>query len=153
MPDEPPQPLYDRLERLEHELERLTAAVGLLGIKPCSWCKKFLRSSDPATFFSRDTPVCYECVPEWWHYQCNQLSVNEREIIERQLKIWLLRYRHIGPLGYLRVTILSERWPKKRKATIHYTYVAHPTPPHCLTLPYPFNRLKDSEQLQVPHYG
>ena len=94
MPDEPTRPLYDRLERLEHELERLTAAVGRLGIKPCSWCKKFLRSSEPATFFSRDTPVCYQCVPEWWRYQCNQLSVHEREIIERQLKTWLLRYRH-----------------------------------------------------------
>lgn len=26
--------------------------------------------------------------------QCNQLSVNEREIIERQLKTWLLMYHH-----------------------------------------------------------
>ena len=61
---------------------------------PCSWCKKFLRSSEPATFFSRDTPVCYECVPGWWHYQCHQLSVIEREISERQLKTWLLSYGH-----------------------------------------------------------
>jgi hypothetical protein len=35
----------------------------------------------------------------------------------------------LGLLGYLRVTILSELWPQKRKATIHYSYVAHPFEP------------------------
>jgi len=92
MPEETNQELYDRVARLERDLERLTTGVSLLGIKSCSWCKKFLRSSDPATLFDPGTPVCYGCLLEWWHHQCNQLSVKEREVIERALKTWLLRY-------------------------------------------------------------
>jgi hypothetical protein len=94
MPEETNQELYDRVARLERDLERLTTGVRLLGIKSCSWCSKFLRSSDPATLFDTGTPVCYSCVLEWWHHQCNQLTVQERENIERALKIWLLRYHH-----------------------------------------------------------
>lgn len=94
MPEQTNQELSDRVARLERDLERLTSGVRLLGIKSCCWCNKFLRSSDPATLFDPGTPVCYNCVLEWWHHQCNQLNVQERENIERALKIWLLRYHH-----------------------------------------------------------
>ncbi len=82
------------MARLERDLERLTTGVRLLGIKSCSWCNKYFRCSDSVTLFDPGTPVCYSCVLEWWHHQCNQLSVQERENIERALKIWLLRYHH-----------------------------------------------------------
>lgn len=94
MPEETNQALCDRVARLERDFERLTTAVGQLGIKACSRCKRFLRTSDPATLFDHGTPVCYGCVLEWWRHQCTQLSVKEREITERALKIWLLRYHH-----------------------------------------------------------
>jgi hypothetical protein len=94
MPDDSAQTLNDRLARLECDLEHLTAGVGLLGIKPCSWCKRFLRASDPAALFDHGSPVCYRCIPEWWPHQCGQLSVKEREIAEHELKIWLVSYHH-----------------------------------------------------------
>jgi hypothetical protein len=94
MPAETKESLQDRVERLERDLEHLTTGAGLLGIKACCWCKKFFRTSDPGALFDAATPVCYGCIAEWWRNQCNELNVSQREIIERALKIWLLRYHH-----------------------------------------------------------
>ncbi len=68
MPEQTNQELYDRVTRLERDLERLTTGVRLLGIKSCSWCNKYFRSSDSVTLFDPATPVCYSCVLEWWHH-------------------------------------------------------------------------------------
>ena len=64
MPEQTNQELSDRVARLEGDLERLTTGVRLLGIKSCSWCNKFLRSSDPASLFDPGIPVCYSCILE-----------------------------------------------------------------------------------------
>ena len=94
MPDDPNQALNDRLAALQSDLERLTTGVALLGIKPCSWCKKFFRNSDPGALFDAGGTVCYGCIPEWWLRQSSELSLKQRELIEYELKNWLVRCHH-----------------------------------------------------------
>lgn len=94
MSDDPNQALHGRLDELERYLERLTTGVALLGIKACVWCKKFFRNSDPATLFEVGTTVCYSCVAEWWQSQSIDLSAKQREVVEYELKNWLIRCHH-----------------------------------------------------------
>ena len=94
MPDDPNQVLHDRLAELTSHLERLTTGVSLLGIKPCVWCKKFFRSSDPGVLFEAGTTVCYTCIPEWWQHQSGEVSLKQKEFIEYELKNWLVRCHH-----------------------------------------------------------
>jgi len=94
MPDDPTQALHDRLTELESHLQRLTTGMALLGIKPCCWCKKFFRSSDPGALFEAGATVCYTCISEWWHHESTQSSLKQREFIEYELKNWLVRCHH-----------------------------------------------------------
>ncbi|HEY3972615.1 MAG TPA: hypothetical protein VGM18_06400 [Candidatus Sulfotelmatobacter sp.] len=83
----------DRLANLQRDLDRLTAGVSLLGIKPCHSCGKFFRSANPATLFeSRGNTICYDCLPEWWENYCGRLNATDREIAEHTLKIWLVTH-------------------------------------------------------------
>ncbi len=38
--------------------------------------------------------VCYGCVPEWWQRRRTELSVRDREVVERKLTRWLLDHHH-----------------------------------------------------------
>ena len=51
MPEKSEASVEEILARQALELERLKDAFGLLGVSPCSWCKKFLRRSDPGALF------------------------------------------------------------------------------------------------------
>jgi hypothetical protein len=81
------------LARHELELDRLKEALGLLGVRPCGWCKKF-RRSDPGTLFDAGELVCYGCIHEWWPHRCAQLSSKDRETLEGKLVRWLREYHH-----------------------------------------------------------
>jgi len=98
MPDvpnhDPNQVLNDRLAGLERDLERLTTGVSLLGIKPCCWCKKFFRTSEPGALFEAGAVVCYGCIHDWWTHQSTELSLKQRELFEYELKNWLVRCHH-----------------------------------------------------------
>src|SRR5215469_13679635 len=78
------------LEGLESELHDLVQGLSLLGIKRCSWCKRFFRSSDPGALFSGAGEfVCFECIPGWWPSRREQLSCAERQETEGNLVFWL----------------------------------------------------------------
>lgn len=80
------------LARLEHELELVTQALSLLGLRRCSQCGKFVRASDRAACFDGGESVCIDCLERWWKACRAQHSVKEREIIERRLVSWLINY-------------------------------------------------------------
>src|ERR1700693_1266885 len=82
-------PLEEVLARQQLDLERLRDALGLLGVNDCSWCKKFLRRSEPGALFDAGELVCYGCVPEWWAQRCADLSTKDRENLEGKLVFWL----------------------------------------------------------------
>ncbi|MGA8835076.1 MAG: hypothetical protein WB538_05540 [Candidatus Sulfotelmatobacter sp.] len=71
------------------EIERLKDAFGLLGVSPCSWCKKFYRRSDPGALFDAGVLVCYSCIHDWWPQSCAQLNSKDRENLEGKLVFWL----------------------------------------------------------------
>src|SRR5579863_4852363 len=78
----------ETLARHELDLDRLKQAFGLLGVRACSWCKKFFRS-DPGALFDAGEPVCYGCIHEWWPHRCEQLSIKDRQDLEGKLVFWL----------------------------------------------------------------
>jgi hypothetical protein len=48
--------------------------------------------------------VCYDCVPRWWLHKRPELSTDDRQKAERQLRNWLVSHYHpevIGQLGDL----------------------------------------------------
>ena len=49
--DDPERVLSERLASLERGLEHLKAGLGLLLIKPCSWCGIYYRCSDLGALF------------------------------------------------------------------------------------------------------
>ena len=55
-------PLEEVLARQQLDLDRLKDALALLGVSACSWCKKFLRRSDPGSLFDAGELVCYGCI-------------------------------------------------------------------------------------------
>ncbi|MGA9980775.1 MAG: hypothetical protein WBQ08_19300 [Candidatus Sulfotelmatobacter sp.] len=89
MPEDSNSLPEDVLARHELDLDRLKDALALLGVNLCSWCKKFLRRSDPGSLFDAGELVCYGCVREWWPQRAAQLTVKEREILEGKLVFWL----------------------------------------------------------------
>ena len=80
----------------QHELDhgRLKDALALLGVNACSWCKKFLRRSDPGALFDAGELVCYGCISGWWAHRCTELSSKDREILEGKLVYWLRGSHH-----------------------------------------------------------
>jgi hypothetical protein len=87
MPDEIDP--HDILARQQLELDRMKDALALLGVNACSWCRKFVRRSDPGALFDAGELVCYGCVREWWPERSAQLGVKERESLEGKLVFWL----------------------------------------------------------------
>jgi hypothetical protein len=90
MADESANLLPEKLARMERELEYLSGGLGLLGIKACTWCRKFFRLSDPGALFECDQLVCYACLPDWWLHRSPELSVKDRQTIEHKLMRWLV---------------------------------------------------------------
>jgi hypothetical protein len=87
MPDESDP--RDILARHQLELDRMKDAFALLGVNTCSWCKKFVRRTDPGSLFDAGELVCYGCIREWWPERSAQLGVKERESLEGKLVFWL----------------------------------------------------------------
>jgi hypothetical protein len=94
MSEKPEPSVEEMLARQQLDLDRLRDALGLLGVSACSWCKKFLRRSDPGALFDAGELVCYGCIPEWWPQRCVQLSTKERENLEGKLVFWLRDHHH-----------------------------------------------------------
>ena len=86
--------LEERLASLERGLEHLKAGLGLLGVKPCSWCGVFYRRSDPGALFDCGELVCFDCVPRWWLHRSPELSANDRQKPEGDLRRWLVTHHH-----------------------------------------------------------
>jgi hypothetical protein len=97
--DDPEKGVEERLASLKRDLEHLKAGVGLLGITPCSWCNVFYRRSDPGALFHCGEFVCYDCVPQWWLRRCPELSGDDRQRTERELRRWLVNHHHAEVIG------------------------------------------------------
>src|SRR5579863_7878529 len=91
MPEKSDPPLEAVLARHELDLDRLKDALRLLGVRPCSWCRKFQRS-DPGALFDAGELVCYACIHECWPQRSAQLSSKDREPLEGKLVYWLREY-------------------------------------------------------------
>ena len=84
--------LFETMVRVEHDLSDVIAALVLLGVKRCSQCKQFFRSSDPGALFENGHIVCYKCIPDWWSSMSTRLGVTDRERIEGKLASWLRKH-------------------------------------------------------------
>jgi len=82
----------ERLSRIERELERQRAGLGLLGVRPCSQCGIFYQRSSPGALFSCGELVCFNCIQQWWLDHCPKLNINDRPKIESELCRWLLNH-------------------------------------------------------------
>jgi hypothetical protein len=92
----------EALPGIEREIAELRNALGLLGLKQCSWCRKYLRFGEPGALFDAGELVCYTCALDWWKNKCPQLPVAERSAIEHKLVHWLIYQHHskvIRPAG------------------------------------------------------
>jgi hypothetical protein len=94
MPDKTETSVEEAWARQAQEIERLKDGLGLLGVNPCSWCRKFVRRTDPGALFDAGELVCYGCIPEWWPQRCSQLPEKERENLEGKLVFWLRDHHH-----------------------------------------------------------
>ncbi len=82
------------LGRQQLDLDRLKDALGLLGVNPCAWCKKYFRRSDPGALFDAGELICYKCIREWWPQCEGQITTKEREDLEGKLVFWLRDHHH-----------------------------------------------------------
>src|SRR5271166_4805197 len=94
MPDKLETNVEEVLARQALEIARLKDAFGLLGVSDCSWCKKFLRRSDPGALFDAGELVCYGCILDWWTHRCAELGAKERADLESKLVFWLRANHH-----------------------------------------------------------
>jgi hypothetical protein len=94
MPDESENDLRAAVSRIERELGQVKDALGLLGVQPCHWCKRFFRRADHGALLDCGDLICYECIHEWWPHRCVELNVKDREAIERKLKRWLVTHHN-----------------------------------------------------------
>jgi len=91
MSDKPEKSLDERLASLERGLEHVKSGLGLLGVKPCTWCGTFYRRSDAGALCDDcGDSVCYRCIPQWWSHRCPELSPEDRQTAERMLSRWLI---------------------------------------------------------------
>ena len=86
---------------IERDLQHFKAGLGLLGIKPCSWCGTFYRRSDPGALCDCGESVCYDCIPRWWPHRSPELSAEARQTVERELRQWLVSHHHAEVIGKL----------------------------------------------------
>jgi hypothetical protein len=101
VPDDLEKGLDERLASLERSLAHLKTGLGLLGVKPCSWCGTFYRRSDPAALFDCGELVCYDCIPRWWLQRSQELSAKDRLTAESALRRWLVTHHHAEAIGQL----------------------------------------------------
>ena len=94
MPERFDPRVEEALARYKLDLNRLKDAFGLLGVSPCSWCKKFFRRSDPGALFDAGELVCYGCIHHWWNHRCTKLNTKDRENLEGKLVFWLRSNHH-----------------------------------------------------------
>jgi hypothetical protein len=99
--DDPEKRQDERLANLERGLEHLKAGLGLLGVTPCGWCGIYYRRADPGALFHCGEFVCYDCIPRWWLHRCPELSTNDRQKVERELRRWLVSDHHAEVIGQL----------------------------------------------------
>lgn len=76
------------------EIERMKEALALLGVNPCSRCKKFFRRSEPGALFDAGQLICYACVREWWPQYRDETERKQREALEGKLVFWLRDHHH-----------------------------------------------------------
>jgi hypothetical protein len=87
--------LHEALPHIERELTALKNALGLLGLKQCSWCRKYLRLVEPGALFDAGQQlVCYGCTYDWWTNMCPGLPVKDRSALEHKLMRWLIYQHH-----------------------------------------------------------
>lgn len=94
MSDSTEKSLEERLASVERSLQHIKDGLGLLGLKPCTWCGVLYRRSDAGALFHYDELVCFNCIPHWWSHRCPELSVSERQKAERELRQWLVSHHH-----------------------------------------------------------
>jgi hypothetical protein len=87
-------PVEEILDGHRLDVERLKDAFALLGVNPCSWCKKFFRRADVGALFDAGELVCYTCIRDWWPQRSAQLGIKERENLEGKLVFWLRETHH-----------------------------------------------------------
>lgn len=92
--------LTDVLEGVERNLNDLVQGLSLLGVKRCSRCKKFFRTSDPGALFGgAGGLICFECIPEWWPSRREQLDCADRQKTETNLVFWLRSFHNARSLN------------------------------------------------------
>jgi hypothetical protein len=101
LPGAPEKALDDRLASLERELDHLKAGLGLLGVKPCSWCGIYHRISDSGALFTCGELACFNCLPQWWLHRSPGLSGTDRQVAERELRRWLVTHHNAEVIGRL----------------------------------------------------
>jgi hypothetical protein len=99
--DDPEKGVEEGLASLKRDLEHLKAGLRLLGVTPCSWCGIYYRRSDPSALFNYGDLVCYNCIARWWLHRCPELSGDERQKVERDLRRWLVNHHHAEVIGRL----------------------------------------------------
>lgn len=82
----------DAIARLERDVALLKDALLLLGINNCSQCGKYFRASDRGARFDGRELICMDCLSRWWSRRSEELSVKDREVVERKLLNWLVSY-------------------------------------------------------------
>jgi hypothetical protein len=85
---------FETMVRVEHDLDDVINGLALLGVKRCSQCKQFFRSSEPGALFENGHTVCYKCIPEWWAASSQRLGVEDRERLEGKLASWLRKHHN-----------------------------------------------------------
>lgn len=78
------------LEGIVQELRHLKDALGLLGIRQCSYCGKYFLSEHGKSLFEAGELSCFNCIQDWWQRRSPGLTVQERQTIEQKLLRWLV---------------------------------------------------------------
>jgi len=84
--------IFETIANLQRDLNAVTDALALLGVRRCSQCKQFFSSTEPGALFDCGQLVCYGCVPDWWTTVSAKLSVPQREKLEGKISSWLRKY-------------------------------------------------------------
>jgi len=90
--DESGEQLVETLLPILRDSSHVIDSARARGVKSCCWCKKSLQHVEPGVLFDCGELVCFGCIPTWWAHRCPELSVAEREPIERKLVQWLLKH-------------------------------------------------------------